>query len=178
MERVPARPGTEERFVGHFSDTTHVALAPAGSELYLFPDRTYFYLRWADIMRPTIFDKGRWQCHNGFLVLLSDGSLPETYAFDHEYVPVILTTNQRTARADPEKEKQLLLLLGSESEFSTFVGDRRTLREVARILLEADPELTLRSHPFCLEESITSEGAKKLKDEMYKNYWRPEFFKE
>jgi hypothetical protein len=34
--------------------------ATQGVDFYLFPDRSYIYVEWADILPPTIFEKGNW----------------------------------------------------------------------------------------------------------------------
>jgi hypothetical protein len=169
VERLPARARAEQHLVGHFSDTAHVLGGGlSGSELYLFPDKTYLYLRWADILPMTIYDKGVWQYRDGLLALLSDGSIPvDARNHDREYLPLILPTNRRTASADPQSEMRLLLLLGSDWDFSYF---RENVKE--------DPEFMLRLCTYGLEDSIPLEEANQLKDELIKECWRPDFFKE
>lgn len=41
----------------------------SGSYLYLFPDATYIYTEWGDVMPETIYDKGGWQVSNGVLLM-------------------------------------------------------------------------------------------------------------
>jgi hypothetical protein len=170
VKQVPADVDVEQVLAGHFSDTTHVfGSGVSGSELYLFPDKTYFYLEWADIFPLTICDKGDWRCQAGFLVLLSDGSTPATSGpRDHEYLPLVLPTDHATAVGEAQPtEVELVLLLGAGWNFSYFLEN-----------LEEDPEFRLRLCTYCKAESVTPKEAKKLKDELFKECWRPDCLKE
>jgi hypothetical protein len=169
---------------GYYCDTTHVLGSDlSGKEFYLFPDRTYLYIRWADVRPETIYDKGRWECRDGFLVLLPDGSTPEDRRpRDLKYMPLILLTDRPNHATETRwaEKRQLLLLLGTDLSFSLFSGRRHpdideTDTEDLRRGLEEDPDFQLRMCTYSKVESITSEEAEKLKDELFKECWRPDF---
>ena len=62
----------------HFSsenaETRRRGSGLSGEDLYLFPDRSYYYVHWADIEPPTIYDKGFWSFSQGVLELHGDHS--------------------------------------------------------------------------------------------------------
>jgi hypothetical protein len=60
----------------------------AGDELHLFPDRTYIYVEWADIMPWTIFDRGTWSVAGARLTISSDASVTWKPTLDRDHVPL------------------------------------------------------------------------------------------
>ncbi|PKO19821.1 hypothetical protein CVU37_02195 [candidate division BRC1 bacterium HGW-BRC1-1] len=67
-------PLTTASVAGYYADpgpTKKGALS--GFDLYLFPDETFIYLEWADIMPRTIMSKGAWALENGYVALHDDG---------------------------------------------------------------------------------------------------------
>src|SRR5690348_14970383 len=60
----------------------------AGDGLHLFPDRTYIYVEWGDLLPPTIFDKGTWSVAGARLTLSSDASVTWKPTLDRDHVPL------------------------------------------------------------------------------------------
>lgn len=180
VKPIPANVDIEQLLVGHYSDTTHVGPGLSGSDLYLFADSSYFYMEWADIWPLTIQAKGTWDYRDGFLVLLSDGSLPKSSGpRDQKYLPFILVATRfpsylkEVLKMEPE---ELLLLHGVDSDFRYFLeemeGDDESMQRLCT------PECMLRLCTYCKAEAITSEESDELKNELFQQCWRPETLQE
>jgi hypothetical protein len=148
---------------GHYSDPgasvkERVGPGLSGSDLYLFPDKTYVYIEWADILPPTIYEKGKWKFENSFIFLEDDGSLTRSeFPTDHIYLPVTILTGSLHRE----------VLLGYEWSYSHFMehaGD--------------DPEFILFLFTLERENDISIEQADNLKQRLLKESWNPEFFTE
>lgn len=75
---------TEQAIVGHWGRGPGLA----GKELYLFPDRSYVYTEWADIMPEVVMDKGRWALEDGSLVFTPDPDVTWRQRSDRWFVAV------------------------------------------------------------------------------------------
>src|SRR6266699_5616844 len=65
-----------QRLAGKYSNPPkefHGGLS--GDDLHLFPDGTYIYCEWADIMPVTVYDKGMWRMSGLTIELTSDAEV-------------------------------------------------------------------------------------------------------
>jgi len=132
--------------------------ALSGSELYLFPDNTYIYLKWADILPLTIYEKGQWDINNSFIILHSDGSVHQKdLPRDHEYLPLIIQSGT----------KDNIFIMGTEKEYSYFIKEAKN-----------DPAFMLLLCGLEKEKTISHNETKSIREKLMKESWRPEFFKE
>jgi len=145
----------------HFSDSNSKVGGPvgrglSGEDLYLFPDRSYLYLRWADILPPTIFDRGTWLFGNNVMSLQSDHSVPQRdFPKDSRFVPLYYTISG----------KRTLLLMGASWNFSYFEKKAKTNDDFMLFLC------TL-THI----EPIEPVNAETLQKKIYADSWKPIFF--
>lgn len=124
----------------------------SGSDIYLFPDGSYMYVRYADLLPPTIHDKGRWGFAEGILTLESDASIPESArTHDVRYVALV--------------HEDDLFMLGAEKEYSYFITNGL---ENPSLLLE------IISHKRAAPLSIVDTD--RLKRELMQQAWTPDFF--
>jgi hypothetical protein len=171
---------------GHYADPgptlrKNCPGALSGCDLYLFPDRDYMYVEWADIMPPTIFDKGKWSVRNGLLVLASDGSMPKhERPRDRLYLPITL----------PQNAGERMLLMGTgevRAAPATFTPAEGTQRPVLLMGTEwnhtyflenagDDPLFMLLLCSLELKEVITESNASPLKAKLMKESWKPAWF--
>jgi hypothetical protein len=146
----------------HFSDNNAGIGGPigrglSGEDLYLFPDHLYCYLRWADILPPTIFDRGTWLFANGVVSLQSDHSVPQRdFPKDSRFVPLYYKISG----------KRTLLLMGTSWDFAYFKEKAKTNDDYMLFLCT-----------LTRIESIEPARAETLRKKMYAENWRPEFFK-
>src|ERR1700741_1698732 len=69
----------------------------SGDDLYLFPDKTYIYLEWTDILPETVYDKGAWSFDGRFVRLYTDGSVPKQKGRrDMIFIPMTATYAKKT----------------------------------------------------------------------------------
>mgnify|MGYP001573995933 CR=1 FL=1 len=127
VKELPTNLDNEEILSGHFADP-NPALGMGGftgCDLYLFPDKTYFYLEWGCLSPAYIADKGIWIYKDGRLTLQSDNFFPKKYQHlsgEKNYIPMLL----------PYEGKDWLLIMGLGREFSyykktTTKGDKTQL---------------------------------------------------
>jgi len=183
VKPIPADADVKAVLSGRFSSTRHVlGLALAGNEFFVFPDGTYFFIHWADVLATTIFDKGQWQYRDGFVVLFSDGSTPEHFhARDRRYLPLLFPTDRPNGMTETRwaEKKELLLLFGADFSFALFLGadhpqiDEQT-RQFLRHCLHEDPQFQLRSSTYSKVEPISPDEAEGLKERVFQDCWRPD----
>jgi len=135
----------------------------SGEELYLFPDKTYYYLMWADILPLTIYDKGEWQYNNGYIELSSDHSVNQKdFPKDFRYIPLRYKGSEKTT----------LLLIGSEWHLSYFDENVKAEKETKdRVFM-----LDLNSFKKQQEKAITSSNYEETKKMLRGQCWHPDFF--
>src|ERR1051325_3677325 len=101
---------------GHYEPATSLSNpripALSGDDLYLFPDKTYIYIEWSDILPETIYDKGIWTFDGQFIRLQSDRtvSAKKVQMRDAAFVPLTATYAKKTR----------LLLMGVPGDFRYF----------------------------------------------------------
>ena len=79
-----------------------------GKELYLFPDRSYVYTQWADIMPETLMDKGQWTLEGGGLVFTPDPDVTWPQRSDRRFVAVRAKDESRDLLFGLERSFDLL----------------------------------------------------------------------
>lgn len=158
---APAAPvdHPEQAFTGEFTQSPEVAqragAAMAGNHLHLFSDHTYIYLEWADILPPTIYDKGAWSFDGHVIRLETDNTVPQKYACqDKVYAPI-------TAEISGAKQ---LFLIGIDREYCYF-------QENAKL---GDDFMFL----LCFRARVAPSGNDAAtKAKLMKDAWRPDFFR-
>lgn len=147
----------------HFSDRNpelerRFLPATSGEDLYLFPDRSYLYVRWADIMPATIFDRGTWSFETEVLALQSDRSVQQQdFPKDRRFVPLYYNVSGR----------RTLLLMGTNWDFSYFKENATKSDDLMLLLCS-----------FTHIEPIEPARAETLRQKLYADSWKPEFFNE
>ena len=158
-----------EKFVGHYRKPGPTVLgcrygfgSLSGIDLFLFPDSTYIYAEWCDIMPLTIHGKGDWSASNGVVRLMDDGQLRSKYYRDAFVFLAVILTN--TSLPDV---------------FTNVTGSRLFLIEDERCLFRdyirrEESELVIGG----LEHTkhISRKEMKALKNKLMKESWRPESF--
>jgi hypothetical protein len=146
---------TPKQLAGRYANPTeelkHAVPPLVGNNLYLFPDRTYIYCEWANIMPNTIFDKGTWTFATGIIELKSD----------------------RDVTWNPDLERRFLAVRRpSHAEFLLIGADRA----VRRIDNAADPNAMLLIVAKQRERTITRSEAAGIKGSLMRGAWRPKSF--
>ncbi|PKO19845.1 hypothetical protein CVU37_02315 [candidate division BRC1 bacterium HGW-BRC1-1] len=130
----------------------------SGEDLYLFPDETFMYLRWADIMPRTILSKGAWALDEGYVTLHDDGETSLGNWGQHlspVWLPLVVDqgTTQSFCLMDGRRDIEYL----KNKSLMPSTG-----RTIIRLSLEKSRDLP------------TSETAA-LKADMRRKYWRPHY---
>jgi hypothetical protein len=133
----------------------HIGGALSGDVLYIFPDNTYVYCEWADIMPTTIFDKGTWDLSDGVLKLTSSPEITWRPVVERQFVVV----HRRSHVGE-------ILLVGIDKELPYF-------EEKAG----ADPDTMLLIVAKQREKRISQAKAAQVKAELMRKSWRPEYFR-
>ena len=152
---LPQDARIEDLLCGHYE--RHGGLA--GSEIYVFPDNTYVYVEWADILPRTIFDQGTWDYRDGVLFMHTDGSIPrDIRGIDNQYLPLTAITQGLFTRNVATKDQVLLL---SANRYTELCLDAAIGRG------DVDRLLSMRS--FLQTERISADETKAVKDQLYTN---------
>jgi hypothetical protein len=125
----------------------------SGNDLYLFPDKTYVYCEWGDILQNTIYDKGSWSFSKGILDLKSDRELPWNTDPDWRFLPV-----HRSSHSD----EILLVEIESLPYFEKKAG--------------RDPEFMLLLVAKQRESVINATEGPQLKVGLMRDAWKPDSF--
>jgi hypothetical protein len=150
--------GAAGEFAGKYS-SAHPELTArhlwlhGGRNLYLFPDRTYVYCEWGDLLEETVFDKGTWRIQGSRISLSSDPEVTWQDRGQRAYVAV-----RRATRNE-------ILLVGEDSDLSEIegsAGDR--------------PEAMLLLHSCARLEPLAPSDAVEVKLRLLKRAWNPAFF--
>jgi hypothetical protein len=145
------------RLAGHYTSTSKEVGRSflSGNDLYLFPDGSYIYTEWADIVRTTIVDKGSW--------VFSEGVVKLTSAPDVTWDPEAERTYLAVRRPSRKNE---ILLVGLEDALSYF-----------ETKAHEDPEFTLLVVAKIRTDGFSSKAAAKLKAKLMQDAWRPQDFR-
>lgn len=158
LEVVRADSGSE--LAGHYTGQTselqsRVGPFLSGEDLYLFPDGSYLYCQWADVMPRTIYDKGRWLASDGVLSLVSDSDV----------------------RWEPEVERQHLLVRRERRKNEILlIGVPRSLKHFEEQAAE-DPELILLIAGKARVEVFGANRWPSVKARLMKEAWNPSYFR-
>jgi hypothetical protein len=151
---------TEVQIAGQYANPSkelvkRVGGALEGENLYLFPDKSYLYCKWSDVLPNTVFDKGTWSLADDVLDLKSD---PEI-AWDSTLERKLLVLRRSS-------HKEEILLVGMERSlpyFEKHAGD--------------DPELMLLIVALQRETAVSAASTASLKTRLMREAWRPSFFR-
>jgi len=161
--RIPRNSNVIDAVSGHY-EGPYGWIALTGEEFYLFPDKTYFYLYWADIMPRTIYDRGTWEQRDGFVVLKTDGKAPDhRRAKNHVYLPVTMPAEQ--LEENPGNRKN-----GESRDHSSSDGPcvSRCVAEEGETFLLVGTDLSdvekVGIRGYVRTESISSGRGKEIKD--------------
>lgn len=159
LQLIPYAATNDTVLPGYYTSGHH-NFALGGHDLYLFPDHTYLYVKWADVLPETIADKGVWKYQHGFVDLLSDGSLAKLLPKDRQYVALRFKYGQQ----------QVFALMGTSRAYSGFLDayDADSNREVESLMYV----FTIRK-----AKGITPEESVPLKAKLMNDFWHPEFIK-
>ena len=151
---------------GHYIGNYQDPIPLAGNDLYLFPDRTYIYLHWADVMPIEICDRGTWEYQDGFTVLKTDGTIKHYIRpLDHVYLPVTVSGKQSATDSSKENNKP-----NNHSSDGGQNAPKSVAQKTEKFLL-LGIDFTLLKHEklllttaFLKKECISSKEAKARKD--------------
>jgi hypothetical protein len=144
------------RYTGQTSELrARVGPFLTGEDLYLFPDGSYVYCEWGDVMPRTIYDKGQWSATGGVLELRSDADIRWEPGIDRRHIMI-----RRPGRKD---EIMLVGLLDDVEYFEQKASD--------------DPELMLLIVGMARTEVLTQKTSGAVKARLMKEAWKPAFFR-
>jgi hypothetical protein len=151
---------TPKTVTGHYSSApeelikTKKVVPLSGSDLYLFPDGSYFYYFWSDVPPPTILDKGHWVLSGGELKLTSDPDVSWKPGAERRYLLV-------RRRSHPQE----ILAVGADDDLPYFERNPKD-----------DPELMLLLVSKMRIAGISRKESAGLKDKLMREGWRPDFY--
>jgi hypothetical protein len=151
---------------GHYTSKPFTRDMPelSGEEVYLFPDKTFYYLEWADILPLTIYDIGTWDIKDGILEFKSDSIITwkqtSRKTEQRKYVPMYYVKN----------DKKVLLLMGIGWEFPYFC------EQVKKDKKYTDYDWMLDINSLNKKEDIGLAEYKKIKEKLFKECWHPDWF--
>lgn len=146
---------------GHYSSNPEelrkrVGPPLGGDDLYLFPDGSYLYIEWADILPATIQDKGTWAISAGEISLTSDPDITwKTRTADRHYLLA-----RRSSHASE------VLAVGTNFDLAYFEKHA-----------EEDPEFMLLVCSKLRVNEISENVSVELKKKLMREAWRPEFYR-
>jgi len=123
--------------------------------LYIFPDKTYIYCEWLDIMPTTVVDKGIWSLTDGILELKSDPEITWNPKLERKFLAV----------RRPSHKSEILL-----------VGIERDIRNLEENT-EDDHEFTLLLYSKGRDRILSRSETRQLKAKLMRESWRPEYFR-
>ena len=121
----------------------------SGNSLYIFPDKSFVYCEWADIMPITVFDKGTWSFAGDTLELKSASTVTWDSHLERRFLAV---------RRPSHSEE--ILLVGKEKGFAYFEKESGD-----------DPELMLLIVGRQRDEVISRTETPKLKAKLMREGW-------
>lgn len=127
----------------------------SGEDLYLFPDGTYIYCEWSDIMPTTIHDKGQWTTKDGIVEFVSDAGITWDPELDRRHVVL--------RRASRETEVMIVAVPSDVEYFEKNAGE--------------DAELMLLIVGMARTEMLPEETFSAVKTQLLREAWDPTFFR-
>ena len=158
-----ARPqqDSSQFFAGHFSSAAEIAKSPppelSGEDLYLFPDKSYINVEWADILPDAIYDKGRWEYEGDYVRLHSDYSVPKNPKVkrDPAFAPFFARVSGR----------ERLFLVGVPWMYSYFRQHAEPLDEFMFLLCS-----------YVRRDRLPDSVVAPTKRRLMRDSWHPDFF--
>ena len=172
---ISASETTAEGLAGHYANpgpsinnSTFGGYALFGRDLYLFPDSTYIYLEWADIMPSTIYGKGTWAVSNSVVHLCDDRAIQASgYGADPSYLALALTNTVLQKVLTNVVPRRVVLLAAGFLRQPLENGSRHGDREMDLLVSGLE-------RAKCLRKNETEATRRKLMAEC----WRPGYFAE
>ena len=130
-----------------------------GENLYLFPDGSYIYTEWGDVLPETIYDKGAWSIEGGVVRFTPDAAVVWTPGSDRRFVALLPPTATE------------VLLVGIDRTLETFL-------DLVREHPETTPLEWLEVSALKRKGGITAGEAEALTRRLHEEGWRPGFFDE
>jgi hypothetical protein len=151
---------TPVQFAGQYSNPSKEVIrriggALSGDNLHIFPDKTYIYCEWADIIPNTVYDKGTWSLTGAVLELKSDPQI----TWDPELERKFLAVRRPSHNVE-------ILLVGTDRDIKYFeenAGD--------------DPEFMLFLNSKGRGRILGRPETARLKAKLMRESWRPEYFR-
>jgi hypothetical protein len=147
---------TPARLAGKYSNPTkQFQFGLTGNDLYLFADGTYIYDEWGDVEPTAIRDKGTWNVADGIVNLKSYSEITWDPDVERKHIAI-----HRLSRPNE------ILLVGTVRDLSYFDENSND-----------DPETELMI--ICKERlrTITGKQTVKIKEQLMRESWRPEYFR-
>jgi hypothetical protein len=160
LQLVPEAATNDAVLPGHYTSChpDFDRLVLSGHELYLFPDRTYLFIDWGDLLPDTIVDKGDWEYHDGLVRLRSDRSLAKRRPRDKTFVLMRFQYEQ----------KKMLLLMGTSWNYSYFLDFHDEEQD-------PDPGFMMILCSVQKEKGISPEESAPLRAKLMEDCWHPEY---
>ena len=127
----------------------------SGNDLYVFPDATFVYCEWADVMPTTVFDKGTWSLSGDILELKSATEVTWSPHLERRFLAL-----RRQSHSGE------ILLVGIDGD------DLQYFEKEAK----DDPELMLLIISRQRDKTISQAETAKLRAKLMREGWRPDFF--
>jgi hypothetical protein len=132
----------------------------SGEDLHLFPDGTYIYCEWADVMPLTVLDKGTWHLSGLTIELTSDPDV---------------TWKPLWGCCSPLERRYLLLRRAGRKRDALLMAMGYGLSGLEEDSKD-DPDLMLLINGLLRAEAYDRRKATKVKSRLMKDAWRPEAF--
>ena len=126
-----------------------------GEDLYLFPDGSYLYVLWGDVMPPTVYDKGRWAAKDGLVEFISDPEITWDPKLDRRHLLL--------RRASRQREIMLVAFPADVDYFETNAAD--------------NPELMLLIVGMTRTEVFSDTTFPGTKRRLMREAWNPKWFR-
>jgi hypothetical protein len=148
---------TEAFLPGHYAHSMDLL----GEDLYLFPDKTYFYLEWADIIPMSIRDKGTWTIEKNLVVLHPNDDIPDSRGpMERVFLPMCLPAEKTTTPPDTDRERVLLpCTVDVRKEFLDPISKSKNISF-----------LLITIYSYAKEETISRERIDAVKEDLYTHY--------
>lgn len=129
----------------------------SGENLYLFPDGSYIYTEWGDLLPETIYDKGEWRIDAGVVRLSPNAAIAWNPKSDRRFAA--LTVPARTGH----------VLVGLDRTLECFL-------ELVREHPDTSPAEWLEVSASKRRGAITAGETEALTQRLHQEGWRPGFF--
>jgi len=168
LERIRAKISVEPvanlnpaEFAGQYKNPSKELISRVGpplggNSLYIFPDKTFVYCEWTDIMPDTVFDKGAWSFSGDILELKSASEVTWDSHLERRFLAV-----RRQSHAGE------IILVGIGKDLHYFEKEARD-----------DPGLMLLIVGRQRDRIISQAETAKLKTKLMREGWRPDYLRD